>query len=675
MTAYLLAGPDLDYGFFGRLIEKNVKKPLNNIYPDLIKYDNGNDNKLYCANIALAKNSQITIMAHGSISKKNTHHINLCEEEHLNNTDELIHHLRHFHANDIELISCYGGAAINSISMLNPGSTLITFSSPDTPLLFDTIHRTMEKFSNFSYKDNPFIRFADYLGNHTDDLMFAIQTATGNIKIFTSLIRDLDNLSITKIREWHTLQTSKFIDFCLKIKNDVTDQHKKQIQTLETQFQSTVTELTPIHQVEDYAAGVSDTVRYKLELPLTLEKWNDYKNLTIEIFSSPYNNFEISFIASLLLELNRIDTSNHELLAQQISPTIFSKKSDRSGNSLLHLIAGEALDIYQTNQKRSPQYGSDTTALKIFLSKSKEGISERNSNGYTPLHIALRKNNTEIARMLIEELNPEHLTDQDTSYGQTPLHLALEKNNTEIARILINKLKVSDFNIKDKVDQTIFHSMARSSIDIVNLLLPHMSPENFSNQNSVGWTPLYIAVINEKKEIAELLISQMKPEDLSKHQYDKTTPLYIAIRNGFSDIAISLIKKMNYEDLSIEKELSSWEGPKDGTFLSAALKYPNVKIVHELLATGIDLSKESQKTLDKVTLITQDQVKFILEYQEEATDALVGMKNLKSQEHMQPRLAEIEKIEDCLAHQPEGVLDLVAICGDNGSYYREIKEL
>lgn len=61
------------------------------------------------------------------------------------------------------------------------------------------------------------------------------------------------------------------------------------------------------------------------------------------------------------------------------------------------------------------------------------GSDEMNS---TPLHLAVKNNRYEIARLLLEngaEINPRN------KHGMTPLHLAAMSGNTEVARMLLSR--------------------------------------------------------------------------------------------------------------------------------------------------------------------------------------------------------------------------------------------
>lgn len=67
-------------------------------------------------------------------------------------------------------------------------------------------------------------------------------------------------------------------------------------------------------------------------------------------------------------------------------------------------------------------------------------------NGYTPLHIAAKKNQMEIARVLLQYGAETNIL---TKQGVTPLHLASQEGHADLAALLISK--GAQINIQTKV--------------------------------------------------------------------------------------------------------------------------------------------------------------------------------------------------------------------------------
>lgn len=83
--------------------------------------------------------------------------------------------------------------------------------------------------------------------------------------------------------------------------------------------------------------------------------------------------------------------------------------------------------------------------LKQLLSISNETIDQKNLQGYTPLHIAVRKNDEGIVKLLLEY---QSNTNTQDDFGDTPLIDAVRNKNQIIIELLI--CNEADINIKNK---------------------------------------------------------------------------------------------------------------------------------------------------------------------------------------------------------------------------------
>lgn len=79
---------------------------------------------------------------------------------------------------------------------------------------------------------------------------------------------------------------------------------------------------------------------------------------------------------------------------------------------------------------------NDTVFSRVFLDQ----------NGYTPLHIAAKKNQMEIATVLLQYGAETNIL---TKQGVTPLHLASQEGHAEMAALLMSK--GAQVNIPTKV--------------------------------------------------------------------------------------------------------------------------------------------------------------------------------------------------------------------------------
>jgi ankyrin repeat protein len=174
-------------------------------------------------------------------------------------------------------------------------------------------------------------------------------------------------------------------------------------------------------------------------------------------------------------------------------------------------------------------YKGDVNSVRNYL---EQGVSAniKDNSGYTPLHLALRNNQQEMAQLLIAKGADVNAQD---NYGYTPLHLA---RSQEMAQLLI--AKGADVNAKNKNGETPLHlALKNNKQEVAQLLIAKGAVVNAKDNN--GSTPLYWALYNNQPELVQLLIA--KGADVNaKDQYGRT-PLHLTLQNNQQEVAQLLI--------------------------------------------------------------------------------------------------------------------------------------
>ena len=134
--------------------------------------------------------------------------------------------------------------------------------------------------------------------------------------------------------------------------------------------------------------------------------------------------------------------------------------------------------IYELNQAIQD---NRLSSFKKYLAACKD-INERDKDGNTPLHLAVKKGNLAMVKSLLLKGANVGLVDEQ---GNTPLHCAVLENNLEIAQLLLKHI-VTTGEIKDKDNNII------SPEDIIN------------HQDNSGKTPLHVVC---SVEMFELLLN------------------------------------------------------------------------------------------------------------------------------------------------------------------------
>ena len=181
----------------------------------------------------------------------------------------------------------------------------------------------------------------------------------------------------------------------------------------------------------------------------------------------------------------------------------------------------------------------DDYHIKYFV-KHGANVNEMDTNGDTPLHLAILSNNLHIVKYLVE--NGSDVNGRN-AVGQTALHLSASQGEFEIFRYLVKN--GSNVNGRDADGNTVLHTaVVNSCLDIVMHLVEQGANVNSKNNN--GKTILHVAEESNVLGILKYLIQQ--GADISKKSMVDDHSLGInilkmAIVQNSVDLAKVLIEK------------------------------------------------------------------------------------------------------------------------------------
>ncbi|NWW76542.1 ANK2 protein, partial [Climacteris rufus] len=178
----------------------------------------------------------------------------------------------------------------------------------------------------------------------------------------------------------------------------------------------------------------------------------------------------------------------------------------------------------------------DSAGKKVALLLLEKGASPHATakNGYTPLHIAAKKNQMQIATTL---LNYGAETNILTKQGVTPLHLASQEGHTDMVTLLLEK--GSNIHVATKAGLTSLHLAAQEDkVNVAEILTKHGA--NQDAQTKLGYTPLIVAChYGNIKMVNFLLKHGANVNAKTKNGY---TPLHQAAQQGHTHIINVLLQ-------------------------------------------------------------------------------------------------------------------------------------
>ncbi|XP_061730024.1 serine/threonine-protein phosphatase 6 regulatory ankyrin repeat subunit B isoform X2 [Cydia pomonella] len=221
----------------------------------------------------------------------------------------------------------------------------------------------------------------------------------------------------------------------------------------------------------------------------------------------------------------------------------------------------------------SRQTGTATSILRALLTAAGKDIRLRaDGRGKIPLLLAVEAGNQSMVRELLSAQTAEQLK-ASTPAGDTALHLAARRRDVDMARILVDYGAAIDAT--NEAGMTALHiSAAEGDEPLVKYFYGVRA--NAAIADNEDRTPMHLAAENGHAAIIELLADKFKASIFERTK-DGSTLMHIASLNGHADCAMMLFKKGVYLHMP----------NKDGArSIHTAARYGHVGIINTLLQKG-----------------------------------------------------------------------------------------
>ncbi|XP_057320544.1 putative ankyrin repeat protein RF_0381 [Microplitis mediator] len=236
------------------------------------------------------------------------------------------------------------------------------------------------------------------------------------------------------------------------------------------------------------------------------------------------------------------------------------------------IIYGNPLNSFSTAFYKAVEI-NNLNIVKILVNSPSMNV---NLSSHPPLHKAIRENNYEITKYLIERganINTPN------NYG-TPLNIAISVGNKEIVQLLIE----NKANVKSCLDSPLVAAIENDNFEILELLI-NTNEAEINPSYSRGYSPLHTAIIRNNYNMTEYLINngaRVNGSDI--YYYSIESPLHTAVRCQYKEIVKLLIKnEANVNSIS----------PSRMTPLSLASENNDFEIFEILLDAGALINPSS----------------------------------------------------------------------------------
>ncbi len=273
------------------------------------------------------------------------------------------------------------------------------------------------------------------------------------------------------------------------------------------------------------------------------------------------------------IDLTGFDCLDFLLVRVKISLGIYDDINDRNqdGETLL-LVAIRANNV---------------NAVRLLLEKGADPTI-RNNKGETPFYVAVRKHTACGILHLLLESGKVDINETTTEQGRTALYMTVKKSNTAAAEFLLSK--GAKPNVADENGATPLHLAAANAkdMDIVELLLNH--PDVDVNLMDDYWQNAQDYAMENENGLDERIANLLKEKGVIERENEL-----------FREKNESLEKLLNYTSSNAEEEIESILSDRSVPFedkiarineenLISAIKNSDVESVRLLLENGADIS-------------------------------------------------------------------------------------
>ncbi|KAH3749811.1 hypothetical protein DPMN_184325, partial [Dreissena polymorpha] len=229
-----------------------------------------------------------------------------------------------------------------------------------------------------------------------------------------------------------------------------------------------------------------------------------------------------------------------------------TEMKDKGGRSAGHSAAHKAAHCNQSNGR--------VRLIKLLLSNGAD-CHMKDNEGQTAVHLCTRHKSPKCMTLLLRQLSPGEIDDQDRN-KRTALHWAASYGNLEHVKMLIKQDSI--IGILDIEGKTPLHWAASSrdaeAVNCVRLILD-TTPSVINWQDYEGRTALHLVVADGNEAVVKALASTKtrghskivsllldNKAEFSSSDQNGATPLHYAAQNNFDETVEVFLSRANVTD-------------------------------------------------------------------------------------------------------------------------------
>ncbi|KAK5651202.1 hypothetical protein OQA88_12709 [Cercophora sp. LCS_1] len=199
------------------------------------------------------------------------------------------------------------------------------------------------------------------------------------------------------------------------------------------------------------------------------------------------------------------------------------KGSKRLTKQFFHDSSRCSTDVYQNTPLILAAESGHTDAVRILL-EDREPINYQDWNWQSSLSLACGNGHEETARMLIDEMSPEAIDNED-NHGQTPLSYASESGHVGIVKMLLKVPGVRLNSVSQSGMTPLMYAARACREEVVKVLLnppPTKEKAVVDSENRLGYSAMCHAIAyNDGKKSPTGIITLLRKEGASVPRQDK----------------------------------------------------------------------------------------------------------------------------------------------------------